>query len=181
MDRPATDRAANRRKLIAVAQYKAAIKEPSEYIKYHITEEDVNTWYALIHNFSGNTDEYVGGEYLFKIMLPEEFPMVPPKFFCLTPNGLYGIDAVVCISIGEYHPEEYRPSLGVRGFIINLVSGLVGWREMTGGIKIKETTAKEKLKLAKLSRSANYANYPIIMKNINDAYDGYSKLWNVPK
>jgi ubiquitin-protein ligase len=178
-----------------VMQYKKATKEPNQYVKFAIKSADEpHIWYILLNNFAGNDEEFEGGEYLVRMEAPQPrpasksgeqdrpgFPFEPPHFYMLTHNGVYGVDKKVCISIGEFHADQYRATLGMSGFADNLVSGLIGWRELGGGIEIKTTTAKEKAKLAKESVASNYEQYPEIMELINTSYAAYSAKFGTGK
>ena len=90
-----------------MAQFKKAIKEPNEFIKFSIDEDNPYIWFILIHNISGNNVEYVGGEFIFEIKLPNNFPYSPPIFYAKTDNGLYTRDKKCCIKI------EVIPSRGI--------------------------------------------------------------------
>lgn len=166
-----------RRNAIMMAQFRAATKEPNEFLKFHITEDDTSTWYILLSGFSGDDDEFAGGEYLVKVVMPPKFPYDPPEFYFITRQGLYDINKKVCISIGEFHASDYRSALGVIGFCTQLVSGLIGWRTMGVGISILSTTAKEKAKLAAASVSTNYDSHSEIMEAVNLSYAMYSTKW----
>lgn len=178
-----------------VMQYKKATKEPNQYVKFAMkSDAEPHIWYILLNNFSGNDGEFEGGEYLVRMEAPMPrpssrkdekdkpgFPFEPPHFYMLTHNGVYGVDTKVCISIGEFHADQYRATLGMSGFADNLVSGLIGWRELGGGIEIKMTTAKEKSSLAKDSVAWNYEKYPEIMELINSSYTTYSAKFGTGK
>jgi len=158
-------------------QYKKVIKERDEFAKYTTDPDNIGIWYVKLHHIGGNKDEFVGGEYLVKITAPPEFPMKPPHFEMLTPNGVYGINCKVCISIGEFHAENYRATLGIGGFIQQLVSGFIGWDQLGGGISILKTTIDEKIKLAAASKEYNKKNHQLIDDMIETAYLEYSKHW----
>lgn len=159
------------------AQYKVAIKTPTEYIAYIMSEDDPSTWYLLLRGIKGHDDAFEGGEYLVRMFAPADFPGSPPQFFFMTENGLYDTEKKICISIGEYHKDQYRAVLGMSGFADNLVSGMVGWNEMGHGINILHTKAPEKKKLAAASVETNNARYGPLVKKIKDAYAEYSKAW----
>lgn len=161
------------------AQFKAAVKGPSEYIKYAMVANNMSTWYALLSGFSGNEDEYAGGEYLVRVELPNDFPFSPPNFFFMTPNGLYAVEKKVCISIGVYHKDQYRAALGASGFCDQLVSGLIGWKDMGGGIELQTTTASQKRDLAATSKSFNEMNNARYIDQVNESFAGYSSKWKL--
>lgn len=155
---------------------------PSEYVKFHMTDK-FDEWYILMHNLSGKNNEFVGGEYLASIKLPSEFPFKPPTFQILTPNGVYGTDGPVCISIGEFHADKYNAAAGVRGFCEELVNGIICWDLLGGGIRIiaKQNTLKQKREMAKASRKYNEDNHANILQLINESYANYSAKWDLTK
>ena len=164
-------------------QYNKATRERDEFIKYSISDEEPNVWHILISGFSGNENEFEGGEYLVKMIAPKPgknrqgFPYEPPEFYFMTKNGVYDINTKVCISIGEFHADQYRATLGMAGFAKELVSGMIGWKELGSGISILKTTAKDKKKLAEASVGMNLENHSDLIKKINDNYEIYSKNW----
>jgi ubiquitin-conjugating enzyme E2 J2 len=159
------------------AQYGKAIKEKDESIKYAMDEQNMAKWYILLHNFSGNNDEYLGGEYIVRIELTNDFPYDPPHFYFMTPNGLYEVEKKVCISIGEFHKDQYPAALGVGGFCKQLLSGLIGWEEIGSGISIINTSEEKKKALAADSTEYNRTNNAMFMALIDSSYDSYSKKW----
>ncbi len=166
-----------RKPMIMQAQYKLAMANPHEYIKFYMSEEKCDIWYAVLSGFSGDEDEYLRGEYIVRIEFPDEFPFKPPHFYFMTEQGLYGVETKVCISIGEYHSDQYRAALKGAGFVNQLVSGLIGWRDIGGGIQILKTTIQKKKSLALDSCAANRANHPALIRKINDNFLDYSKRW----
>lgn len=162
------------------AQYQHAIKKPSTHA-YIMDEVDPFTWYVLLRGIAGHEDAFVGGEYLMRMKLPLDFPANPLSFFTLTPNGLYDIsDKPTCVSIGEYHKDQHRAALGADGFVDNLVSGMICWQDMGGGINILKTTADTKKKLARESIAYNNTHYAELVEKIKAAYDAYSAKWTTP-
>jgi ubiquitin-conjugating enzyme E2 J2 len=165
-----------------MAQLKKATAEPNEFVKFALKSEDeTHIWYVLLNNFPGNNGEFESGEYLVRVEMPENFPFEPPHFYFLTETGLYGVEKKVCISIGEYHKDQYRAALGVSGFCNQLVSGLIGWKEMGGGIEIHKTTDDAKKRLAIKSRESNWRLYPDLMRKIEESYATYSGKWDLTK
>jgi ubiquitin-protein ligase len=128
-------------------------------------ESDTRTWYYL----AGGLGAPVSGEYIFKLTAPDTFPARPPRFECLTPNGVYDLGGPVCISIGEFHAKDkpgatgsygWRPVLGMNGFAQEVVNGLICSRDLTkDGVRILETTAAEKTLLAQASRAYNATHH----------------------
>ena len=167
---------ANRSATIMKAQFKKATASADTYLKFMMSEEDLKTWYILISNIDGDDGEFAGGEYLVRVVAPDDFPMNPPSFYFMTPNGVYDVEKKVCISIGEYHKDQYRASLGMAGFASQLCSGLIGWRTLGSGINLIETTVKEKKKLAQESVEYN-SQHAELVAMIKSCYESYSAAW----
>ncbi len=161
-----------------IRQFIRATRGPNEHVKFAIkSETETNVWYVLLGNFSGDNDEYKGGEYLCEMFAPDYNIYKPPEFYMLTPNGVYDINGTVCVSIGTFHKEQYQKTLGWGGFSYQLVSGMVGWKQLGSGIRLLNTTINTKKTYAQNSKKFNAEYYPEIMKLIEESYETYSKNW----
>ena len=147
-----------------MAHFKKATNAPHPYIKVAMSEGDVAKWYFLIHNID---EPYKGGEYLFEMTAPTDFPFKPPAFTCLTPNGFYDIGGRICISVGEFHSENYRATLGMMGFAEQVMAGLIDAKNMGHGIRLIVTTDNQKKNYAAASVEYNKTKYANIMKLFN--------------
>lgn len=168
---------------ILAAQFKTkGIKEPHEYVQYHITDNPY-VWYIKVRNLWGVDGELQAGEYLFEVRAPEDITAQPPKFTALTPNGIYDINQPVCISIGEYHANQWQATLGMPGFCNELANGMMSYPDLHHGIAIiqHQTTKADKRKLAEQSRAYNLKHYGQIVRDIEDTYEEYSKKWDLAK
>lgn len=110
--------------------------------------DDITKWYVKI---TGLSEPYEDGEYLVKIEASESHPTKPPKYYFMTPNGVYELGKNACISIGSYHSDEFPSVLGMTGFIMNLIGAMLQWKTLGEGIDLLHTTANEKKRLAKNS------------------------------
>lgn len=63
-----------------------------------------------------------GGIYHGRILLPPEYPMKPPSFMMLTPNGRFQTSTKICLSISSHHPEHWQPSWSVRTALVALTA-----------------------------------------------------------
>ena len=151
---------------------------PEPWIKFAMKSDDAMTWYVLLHNFEGDNGEFLHGQYLVRVEAGNEFPYKPPKFYFMTPNGVYDVEKEVCISIGQYHPDQYRAALGMSGFVKQLVSGMIGWQSLGPGISIVTTSAERKRQLAAESAEYNAQFNAKIIADIEDAYEVYSAKWS---
>lgn len=165
-----------------MAMFKKATATPEyDFVKFAMDPEKSNTWYVIFCNFSGNKDEFVGGEYLVRIEAPSEFPYKAPSFYFMNETGVYGVETKVCISIGEFHPENMQAALGMTGFIRELVNGLIGWEELGGGIAITKTPVETKIGHAKTSKKYIREKYPRIVELVESSFAGYSAKWDLKK
>lgn len=162
---------------VIVSMYKKTIRERAEYIKYLIDENNTDEWYIMMEGMAGENNEFKHGQYLVNIKLPPAFPYCPPQFFFLTPNGVYEIGVKVCVSIGEYHSNNYSSAQKVSGFVTNLVSGIIVWKELGGGINILKTDTARKRELARASAQYNQTHYADLVDRINKNYEAYSAEW----
>lgn len=158
---------------VLAAQYRALVSEPLPYLLPVLDEELPTVWWFFI---SGLPAPYEGGEYIFKLTAPEEFPHKPPSLEFLTPNGVFETGGPVCISVGEFHAEDkpgpegsygWRPSLGMGGFAREVLNGLICLDKDDVGIRIGVVSDEEKAALAARSREFNYAHYPGLMSLFN--------------
>jgi ubiquitin-protein ligase len=158
-----------------------AVKEPHEYLMFAVDPKDAQIWYILVRNVLGPNDEFKGGQYIFRMNAPDGFPYKPPQFYALTPSGFYGINGTCCISIGEYHANDYRAAQGMRGFAVELSNGLMNYKDMGYGINLLTTTIAEKKTYAKDSLAYNQKHLTRELNLILEAYAGYSAKWeNIP-
>ena len=141
---------------------------------FALREEKPWVWYLKLHGFAGDEDEFVGGEYIVRMKAPEGFPFKPPHFRFMTPNGVYDVEKKVCINIGQFHSDQYRAALGMSGFANQLVSGMIGWKTLGGGISLLNTTLEKKKELASYSIEYNNTRHKEILNKIDDAYNTYS-------
>jgi ubiquitin-conjugating enzyme E2 J2 len=137
------------------ASYFTAIPDPT----------DIRIWYVRI---AGLDAPYMGGEYLFCLIAPDEFPQKPPSLKFMTDNGLFVPGHKVCISVGEFHTDDkpgkhgshgWRPSLGMYGFSLEVVNALICHQDLGGGIGIAHKSPAEKQYLASISRKYNESHY----------------------
>lgn len=153
------------------AQMKNFMEQPIDNLLLHVDEKDIRVWYFMIGGLqpdpSTGEEQLFTGEYIFKLTAPEDFPHKPPSFEFLTPNGVYAPGGPICISVGEWHADDdtakkgshgaygWRASLGMKGFAMQVLNGLICYAGLESGIRIMETTAAVKRAEAAGSRSVN--------------------------
>ena len=161
----------SRTKALMANYRRCTTKEHHENVKFIMTS-DVSKWYFLMGvmpgvssgptgEFSGEEDEFIGGQYLGVISATKKYPFGPPDVIMLTPNGVFPVnDPNFCISIGKYHATDYPSTLGMDGFTKTVCSGLQGWKSLGPGLKLtKYSSQGEQLKsVRKLSLDSQEYN-----------------------
>jgi len=122
-------------------------------------ETNMTSCYVMI---AGLSYPYRGGEYLFLMDIPAEFPHKPPGFQALTNNGVYSPGPRICISVGEYHAEDrrsaahgHRAARNLLGFVTEVLNGMLCPEGLNGGIGILATTRELTQSLADASAAEN--------------------------
>jgi ubiquitin-protein ligase len=144
---------------VLMAQYSRFLKDPHPNLVAQIDEQDVRIWYFLIY---GVDEPFKEGEFIFRLVASNEFPHKPPSFDFITPNGVYETGGKICISISEFHNQNWRPSLGMAGFATQVYNGLVCFNELGHGIRILQTNKFEKKSLAFESKTFNMCKFNTI-------------------
>ncbi len=108
----------------------------SEYVDTSapVDHQNETVMYALIHDISGNDDEFAGGEYIAAIILGKDYPAAPPHVRFLTPNGVTAVDTLISINRFGFHNEGYTPEIGAHGVALLLPAVLLQWRELGPGV-----------------------------------------------
>ena len=154
------------------AQLKKIIKDNNPYFTGCMDTENIRIWYIIVKNLPY---PYISGQYLFKIEIPDNFPDEPPSLNALTPNGLMITGGKCCVSIGEFHSNDYRnnkkghygwiPSLGISGFILQgVVNALLSFNNKDTGVRLKNEPDDIKEKLAKESIEYNKKRHKDILE-----------------
>ncbi|CAM8915172.1 unnamed protein product [Rhodiola kirilowii] len=113
-------------------------------------EENIFEWQFAIR---GPADtEFEGGIYHGRIQLPPEYPLKPPSFMLLSPNGRFETQTKICLSISNYHPEHWQPSWSVRTALVALIAFMP--TKPNGALGSLDYTKEERKALAVKSREA---------------------------
>jgi ubiquitin-protein ligase len=154
------------------AHYKRAATDDHENLLYLPDEADARVCHVLV---VGLGYPYFGGETIFKLTAPNDFPLKPPEVRNLTENGVYTVGCKICVSIGEFHDTDrrpdadgaygWKPTLGIRGFVsVGMLSGLLAPESLNhhihpdsrkGGIGIENAPPEERQRLASVSKDFN--------------------------
>lgn len=175
----------SRREKLIYKQISKAIKSPDVNLIFMPNNDDLSICYVLVRNLQSDIyPEWEGGVYLLKIIMGDTFPMQPPKFYLYTPNGVYKTGTTaLCISIGHFHAENWRPVLGLIGFAKEIANGMMN-REFLielGGLGLVTSTPKEIKSLAQSSLQSIASEHGKLLDEMTDYYKEYSAKWDFSK
>jgi len=106
---------------------------------------------------SGLPAPYAGGEYVVVLMLPAEYPMMPPDIKMLTPSNRFKPDAKICTTFTSYHKESWTPAYNFNALMISFVSFMLDDSEAThvGAVPASERSPARRAELAAASAAFN--------------------------
>ena len=110
--------------------------------------DNIFEWYFLIFNLGD--EPYKGGYYMGQLSFPDDFPWKPPGIKFITPTGRFAVNARICLSISDYHPESWNPIWHVEQIIIGAVSFFLTDTDTVGAI---ERSHEERKKIADESQA----------------------------
>eukprot|EP00040_Diaphanoeca_grandis_P031520 m.188599 g.188599 ORF g.188599 m.188599 type:complete len:222 (+) comp32350_c0_seq1:95-760(+) len=96
--------------------------------------------------------DYEGGYYHGKLLFPEQYPFKPPGIMMLTPSGRFQCATRLCLSMSDFHPDQWNPAWNVESILKGLVSFMVENTATAGSIV---TSSAEKKRFAKNSADYN--------------------------
>lgn len=150
---------------ILKSQLKKFYTNPDPYLLCICDETDIRIWYFLI---VGLGDPFLHGEFIFKLTALDTFPHTPPKFEIYTENGVFNPGGAICISIGEFHSQNWRPALGMTGFAIQVYNCLICFQSLGAGIRICKSSDEEKKFLALKSRIQNQVKFKELVQKFDE-------------
>lgn len=118
--------------------------EPSDQFRAAPLEGNLFEWHFTVR---GPEDTpFAGGRYHGRLLMPAEYPFKPPTIMMLTPNGRFEVRKRICLSISDFHPEQWQPAWGVRTIMTALIAFFPSPAD--GAIGGLDYTAAERSRLA---------------------------------
>lgn len=143
-------------------------KDPVPYIRAEPLSWNILEWHYVI---SGpENSPYYGGYYHGTLVFTQQYPFKPPSIYIRTPNGRFQTNRRLCLSISDYHPDEWNPAWSVSSILTGLLSFML---EDSSALGTMVTLRKEKLQFAYDSLEFNLKNhnfttlFPDLVKEIN--------------
>ena len=102
-------------------------KDPHQYIDVSPDENDILTWYFLIKG--PEFSDFNNGYFIGKIMHNPEYPLKPPDFMMLTPNGRFDIGKKICLSNTGYHSSEWSAMWNMHTILTGFLSIMLDDKE----------------------------------------------------
>ena len=118
-------------------------------------EDDILIWYFIVYDLK-ETD-FEKGVYFGKITLPNEYPLKPPNFIFITPNGRFDTNKKICTTFSAYHQETYTSTWNVLSMMEGMISFMTDINPEPG-IGYINCTIKEKRDFANNSLEWNKSN-----------------------
>ena len=150
-----------------LGEMKLLKRDPHQYIDVAPDENDLLTWYFLIKG--PDFSEYNGGYYIGKIMHNPEYPLKPPDFKMLTPNGRFDIDKKICLSNTGFHSNEWSAMWNINSILTGFLSIMLDDKEH--GISHIHYGKHEREEFAKKSIEYNKINYSELVKRFTRFID----------
>lgn len=150
-----------------IGDIKLIRKEPLEFIETVPDDSDLLTWYFLIKGPASS--DFQGGYYIGKIIHNPEYPMKPPDFMMLTPNGRFAPDKKICLSNTGYHTDEWSPMWNINAILVGFLSIMLDDTE--NGISHIHSSKNERKIFAVNSIEFNKKHYKNIVSKFTRLVD----------
>jgi len=126
-------------------------KEPSEFLDTYPDEKNTLLWYFVLRGL--DSTEYDGGFYIGKVLHDPEYPVKPPNFVMLTPNGRFDIEKNICLTNSGYHSESWSAAWNMKSMLLGILSIMAD--DSTNGLSHIKNTTQQRKELAKKSVEYN--------------------------
>lgn len=150
-----------------LGEIKLLNKDPHKYIDVAPDEKDILIWYFLVKG--PEFSDFKNGYYIGKILHNPEYPLKPPDFLMLTPNGRFNINAKICLSNSSYHPDEWSAMWNIHAILTGFLSIMLDDKEQ--GISHIKSSKNDREQYAKDSIAYNKQNHMDIIKRFTRFMD----------
>lgn len=127
--------------------------DPVPFINAEFLPSNILEWHYCIQG--PPESPFYGGYYHGSLIFSKEYPFKPPSIYIFTPNGRFKPNKRLCLSISDYHPDQWNPAWSVSTILTGLLSIMLENTPLLGSC---ESTTYEKKKLAINSLEFNLKN-----------------------
>jgi ubiquitin-conjugating enzyme E2 J2 len=129
-------------------------------------ESNILIWYFLIHDLQDTPFE--GGVYFGKVILDDNYPLKPPNFYFINPNGRFQTNVKICTTFSSYHQETYTSTWNVMSMMEGMISFMTDVHP-DKGIGSIDASPEERSRLAKSSMEWNRSDekFKVIFPDID--------------
>ncbi|KAJ8097364.1 ubiquitin-conjugating enzyme/RWD-like protein [Lipomyces tetrasporus] len=96
------------------------MSQPDKDIFAAPIDDNLFEWHFIIRGPPSSA--YEEGYYHGRINLPSNYPLAPPSFRFLQDSGRFDVNREICLSISNFHAEEWLPAWGIRTALVALRS-----------------------------------------------------------
>ncbi|XP_031640486.1 ubiquitin-conjugating enzyme E2 J2 isoform X2 [Contarinia nasturtii] len=118
-------------------------KDPVPYIRAEPLPWNILEWHYVING--PENSPYYGGMFHGSLVFTQQYPFKPPSIYMRTPNGRFQTNRRLCLSISDYHPDEWNPAWSVSSILTGLLSFML---EESSALGTMVTSRREKLQFA---------------------------------
>ena len=147
--------------------YKLLKKDPHEFFEAYPDENNILVWYFIVKG--PDFSDFKGGYYLGKIMHQPEYPLKPPDFMILTPNGRFVENKKICLSNSGYHSNEWSAMWNIKAILTGFLSIMLD--DVDNGISHIHRSKEERQVLADQSVKYNKEHHPELLKKFTRFLD----------
>lgn len=117
---------------------------------------DILTWYFIVYDLKDTV--YENGYYFGKIKLSPQYPLKPPNFYFVTPNGRFETNKAICTTFSAFHQDTYTSTWNVLSMMEGMISFMTDSSDEAHGIGSIKGSDEERKALAKESLRWNERN-----------------------
>ncbi len=122
-------------------EHKDILDNPNPNFVAEPDPDNIFNWHYCIYNLKNCP--YEGGYYHGMLKFPKEYPLKPPSVLMITPSGRFECNARICLTISDWHPEQWNPVWKVESIIMGLLSFMLSEEHSVASIHESEAVRKK--------------------------------------
>lgn len=137
--------------------------DPPPFVEtFHVDDTDASKMHFLVN---GPTEsQYEGGQYVVRLILPQDYPFSAPVISFLTPNGRFKTGSSICIAgVSHFHKADWSPNQNFASLLMSVISFMTDDHQ---GVHIGSEASTDQRK----------KDLALSSKQWNDAH-GFSKMF----